>query len=283
MHPGEKIRQLRKARHLTQKDLVGEEITRNMLSRIESGVALPSLSTLCFLADRLGVPAGFLLDESASLFSYRKQTVLPAVKDLFKAGKYRDALRLWKKEFGEECDDESAYLLAVCATECALLSLRRGALRTMETELDTIAYFCERTVYPTDAQRATALLLRAVAANVQAPLYEIRAAEYEKSENAAVHGDLYHYLTEKITGYEFTDPNYRDHAAAKKLIAEGRYADAIKKLEEVEDRKSMPDMSIFVLFRIYGDLEHCHKELRNYEAAYRYSTKRVALLSAFRA
>jgi len=40
--------------------------------------------------------------------------------------------------------------------------------------------------------------------------------------------------------------------------------------------------SVLVLFRIYSDLEICHKELRNFEAAYRYSAKKLSLLSAFR-
>ena len=50
-----------------------------------------------------------------------------------------------------------------------------------------------------------------------------------------------------------------------------------------EDKKAEKGFSVLVLFRVYGDLENCHKELYNYEAAYRYSAKRMSLLSAFRA
>ena len=46
MKIGEKIKKLRTAKLMTQSDLVGNEITRNMLSRIENGAANPSLETI---------------------------------------------------------------------------------------------------------------------------------------------------------------------------------------------------------------------------------------------
>ena len=56
---GEKIRELRKKRGITQKDLAGDKITRNMLSLIESGNASPSVSTLLYIAERLEAPTGY--------------------------------------------------------------------------------------------------------------------------------------------------------------------------------------------------------------------------------
>ena len=38
---GEKIKRLRLQRNMTQSDLAGDQITRNMLSRVENGAALP--------------------------------------------------------------------------------------------------------------------------------------------------------------------------------------------------------------------------------------------------
>ena len=46
MHIGEKIKRLRTAKLMTQSELVGREITRNMLSRIENGAAQPSMATV---------------------------------------------------------------------------------------------------------------------------------------------------------------------------------------------------------------------------------------------
>ena len=57
MDIGRKIKTIRVEKLMTQKELSGELITRNMLSQIENGVAQPSLSTVSYLAERLGVPA----------------------------------------------------------------------------------------------------------------------------------------------------------------------------------------------------------------------------------
>ena len=56
---GNRIRELRQKKGLTQKELAGEHITRNMLSLIESGTASPSLTTLCYLSEKLEVPIGY--------------------------------------------------------------------------------------------------------------------------------------------------------------------------------------------------------------------------------
>lgn len=65
MELGEKIRRARLEAGLSQRQLCGEEITRNMLSLIENGAAKPSVKTLRYLADQLGKPLSFFLDEAA--------------------------------------------------------------------------------------------------------------------------------------------------------------------------------------------------------------------------
>ncbi|MCL1858312.1 MAG: helix-turn-helix domain-containing protein [Oscillospiraceae bacterium] len=58
---GKKIRQIRIDRKITQQELVGDFITRNMLSQIENDVATPSIKTLQYIADHLEVPLSFLM------------------------------------------------------------------------------------------------------------------------------------------------------------------------------------------------------------------------------
>ena len=65
MDLGQKIRAARQELGLSQRQLCGEEITRNMLSLIENGGARPSMKTLSLLAERLGKPVSYFLDESA--------------------------------------------------------------------------------------------------------------------------------------------------------------------------------------------------------------------------
>ena len=66
MELGQRIRQARQEAGLSQRQLCGEEITRNMLSLIENGTARPSMDTLRYFAQRLGKPVGWFLEEAAS-------------------------------------------------------------------------------------------------------------------------------------------------------------------------------------------------------------------------
>jgi transcriptional regulator with XRE-family HTH domain len=65
MELGQKIRQARQEAGLSQRQLCGEDITRNMLSLIENGAAAPSMKTLTILAERLGKPVSYFLDKNA--------------------------------------------------------------------------------------------------------------------------------------------------------------------------------------------------------------------------
>ncbi len=65
MELGEKIRKARQEAGLSQRQLCGEEITRNMLSLIENGAARPSVKTLRYLSQRLGKPLSYFLEEQA--------------------------------------------------------------------------------------------------------------------------------------------------------------------------------------------------------------------------
>jgi transcriptional regulator with XRE-family HTH domain len=64
---GKKLKEARLAKKLTQSDVVGTFITRNMLSQIESGVASPSLRTLEYLAHTLEIPIHYLISEEQDL------------------------------------------------------------------------------------------------------------------------------------------------------------------------------------------------------------------------
>ena len=125
-------------------------------------------------------------------------------------------------------------------------------------------------------------LLRAVSDNAQAPRFEIDTALYTALSNSAIATDLYFYVTENTAEHSYADEVLAAHMRAKRLMTDGKYRDAVKSLEDLEGQKTTANIGAFVLFRIYGDIEHCHKELRNFELAYRYSGKRLSLLSAFR-
>lgn len=65
MELGQRLRQARLEEGLSQRQLCGDVITRNMLSQIENGTARPSMETLRYLAGALGKPMGYFLEEEA--------------------------------------------------------------------------------------------------------------------------------------------------------------------------------------------------------------------------
>ncbi|MEA4989010.1 MAG: helix-turn-helix transcriptional regulator [Anaerovorax sp.] len=58
---GRRIKEARIAKKMTQSELVGDFITRNMLSQIENGSATPSIKTLAYLSAVLEVPLNELM------------------------------------------------------------------------------------------------------------------------------------------------------------------------------------------------------------------------------
>jgi len=63
MELGQKIKALRLEKGLSQRQICGEFMTRNMLSLIENGAAKPSMDTLRYLAARLETPVSYFLEE----------------------------------------------------------------------------------------------------------------------------------------------------------------------------------------------------------------------------
>lgn len=62
---GQKIKGERKKQNLTQKELAGSFITRNMLSQIENDLAKPSISTMAYLAKQLNCSNDYFMNEQS--------------------------------------------------------------------------------------------------------------------------------------------------------------------------------------------------------------------------
>ncbi|HWK21540.1 MAG TPA: helix-turn-helix transcriptional regulator [Ureibacillus sp.] len=60
---GERIKQLRKQKKMTLAELAGDRLTKGMLSLIENGKAQPSMESLRYIAERVGVEVSTLLDD----------------------------------------------------------------------------------------------------------------------------------------------------------------------------------------------------------------------------
>lgn len=92
---GRRIKEARIAKKMTQSEVAGTFITRNMLSQIESGTAAPSLKTLEYLTSVLDIPVSSLMpgDESDEAEPCCPDTeLLINAKKMYEQGRYREAV-----------------------------------------------------------------------------------------------------------------------------------------------------------------------------------------------
>lgn len=111
MNLGQKLLEARTAAGLSQRQVCGDVITRNMLSQIEHGTAKPSMSTLAYLAGQLGKPVSFFLEEEGQVSPNQK--IMLQAKSAFELGSYGEVMKALSEYRSPD---------AVCDVERALLS-----------------------------------------------------------------------------------------------------------------------------------------------------------------
>ena len=91
---GRIIKEARLAKKLTQSQVVGDFITRNMLSQIESGTAIPSIKTLEYLSKKLDISIHLLTPEDRRLSITETEgdsRPIMKAKALYRSGDFRGA------------------------------------------------------------------------------------------------------------------------------------------------------------------------------------------------
>lgn len=126
MELGARLRQARLEAGLSQRQLCGDEITRNMLSQIENGSARPSMTTLQYLAARLGKPVSYFLEEQAVLSA--NQQVMAEARRAFLTGENQSVIKVLADYRGPDpvFDQEKALLLCLSALDAAEQALSQG-------------------------------------------------------------------------------------------------------------------------------------------------------------
>lgn len=290
MKIGEKIKKLRTAKLMTQSELVGTEITRNMLSRIENGSANPSLETVCYIAARLNVSPGFLLAEGADEQIYFKHNEIVGIKQAFMSEDYRICRDICLHAESAE-DDEIQMILAECNLAIAVEEFNSGNLRAACEYLDDAIDTCEKTLYRTDYVVAVAeayfRYMRRISATLSSNVLE------EDTVN------FYPALTDEVCRYIFamerldedgwqetkeekapvigkSDSPLTLHYEATLAMRRGAYAEAYEKLHEILlSETPVPEP---ILYFVFCDLEVCCREIENFKGAYEYSIDKIELL-----
>lgn len=285
MKLGEKIRSLRIAKLMTQSELAGTEITRNMLSRIENGAAQPSLDTLRYIAAKLNVSPGFLLAESGEEKTYLKQSEINGIKAAYLSGDYRIGRDMCLNSMSGD-DDEIGLVLAECTLGVAVEEFSRGNLRSAAEYFDKSVEACATTAYNTDRILATAAMYFRYIQQISPTLASNIIDEAETAVYASYHDPFCAYaanfIAVKQTGNREFVPKIGDdnvfslHIKAIDNMSNGDYASAYTKLHQIlVGDEPIPEP---MLYFVFCDLEICCRETDDFKGAYEYSIDKRALL-----
>ena len=251
---GEKLKQARLEAGLSQRQLCGDRLTRNMLSQIENGSAKPSMSTLCYLAQSLGKPISWFLEEEAVLLP--NASVMEQARIALALGNL-DALNRVLESFAEPDPvfQEEKQLLAfywhLRSAENALEDGRLPLARELLTEaLETEGLYITRDL------RNRCRVLLTLAGGTEKPEWDEEAL---LAQAACAEGLR---RLEILGASQDKEAPHWQLLAAEALFSLKRYEEAARCYEKSTQSR-----------QVWAKLEACYRELEDFKQAYQYACK----------
>lgn len=266
MELGARLKQARLEAGLSQRQLCGDVITRNMLSQIENGAARPSMDTLRYLAARLGKSVSHFLEEEVILSP--NQTVMARAREAWISGDQEKILEILAEYRSPDnlFDNEKTLLehLAVLALAenvlCAGRQIYAAELLDGMEILD--ADYCAA-----ELRRKKLLLLAKAAPQRRQEICAVLPnldEELRLRARDALDRGLFNRsaaLLDAAEDQESTDWNF---LRGEVYLARQRYQEAAACYHKAEE--AYPDKTA-------SRLERCYRELEDYKQAYFYACK----------
>lgn len=260
MELGEKLRQARQEAGLSQRQLCGEIITRNMLSQIEHGTARPSMDTLQALAARLGKPVSFFLEEKAVMSP--NQELMEQVRRVSPAESWL-LLKEFRKpdpvlEWEWMCRSFLSGLLA------AQQAVKEGKLRYAQRLLEEAAEF-DHGIGELERQRLL-LLGRIPGTDLKALVKALPSLDEElllRAEAALADKDAQRAVDLLMAAEDRENPEWELLLGRSRMMQQN-YEEAADYLQRAE--KAYPGICMPLL-------EDCFRELGDFKKAYEYACK----------
>ena len=275
---GRKLKELRVFRSVTQSELAGGQITRNMLSQIERGAALPSYATVVYLSEALKVDPSYFFPGGPSLEDIIQKETLALLRPHYHNAEYAYCFRFYERfanaaallpglsvifadcayHAGVECIETSDFSRAEeYFNLCARLSSGRSAnTHKIAFYNSVIRHFREGTVYHTPS------LLSSMS---DEPEYA-DLVEYFFICSLIDSGKIDH-ATRFYDVMNIKNSYYRSHISARLSAAVNNYLRAKELLWQIVTAKER--LPYPFLFSVYCDLERYCKATEDYEGAYR--------------
>lgn len=255
---GEKLKQARLDAGLSQRQLCGDVITRNMLSQIENGSARPSMATLSYLASRLEKPVSYFLEEQAVVSP--NLAVMEQARNCCRAedwGGCMAALETYQSP-DTVCDSEAELMKNISCLKMARQALGEGKLPYARALLERVA---QDSIYYSALRRQHQFLLaKAEVETEPVDLDEellLQAAAALKKSDYDRCGDLLQAVKDK--------KNTRwALLKGEACFGKGDFAQAVAWYQKAENE--FPE-------KAYPRLEECYRELGDFKLAYEYACK----------
>ena len=264
---GDLLKQARLEAGLSQRQLCGELITRNMLSQIENGSAKPSMETLRILSARLGKPISYFLEEQVS--ASPNQPRLNTARTVFLSGSWREALEAlagWQ-EPDPALEPERRYLEALAALRQSEAALDEGRIGYALELLERAKNAGSQTVYytPELERRRLSLCYRAQPENAALLSAELSGDSWDSllpAEAALQSGDPARCGL-LLDAAPCDNPRWQ-LLKAEACFQTAQYGTAAEHYAKVEE--AFPEQAL-------RGLEACFRELEDYKMAYFYACK----------
>ena len=260
MDIGQRLKQARLEAGLSQRQLCGEEITRNMLSQIENGSARPSMDTLRFLAAQLNKPISYFLEEET--VTSPNQALMAQAKAAF--AQKDPVLEILKNYQSPDpvFDWEYHFIYALSAMDLARSVLAEGKPEYAWALLEEAADHGRQTPYYTPENETARLVLCYEARPQNARELAKQLPDFGKQILLLAQAQTDPLLRGRILD-AFPDHDPRWHLLrADAWFQEGSYSKAIFHYEQAPQGKP-----------VYERMEICYKELEDFKNAYFYAIK----------
>lgn len=267
MSLGEKIKSARLEAGLSQRQLCGDTITRNMLSQIENGSARPSMDTLSWFARQLGRPVSWFLEEEA--VSSPNQPAIARARQAYSAGEFRQALESLEdcRQPDELFDSERWLLEAMSLMGFAKEVLAQGKAVYAVTLLEQAWQAGEKTPYFTAPLKRewTLLMYEAQPAKASELAQTLPPDDRELCllAEAAIARQEYAAAARVLDAARERDPHWH-YLRGQTALAQKDYSHAAEHYRMAEAQ--YPALCAQAL-------EQCYRELEDYKMAYLYAKK----------
>ena len=267
---GQRLKQARIEAGLSQRQLCGEEITRNMLSQIESGKAKPSMQTLTYLAQKLGKSISWFLEEDT--VTSPNQQVMETARQQYSQRQYAAVLAALEdyREQDAMFDREAWLLRGLSLLGAARQALDDGKAVYARSLLEKAEQAGQHTDYFTPALERERLLLlyQANPAAARELAGRLPADDRELFLRARAYLDTGAYADTEATLSAVREKDELYHyLAGQALMGQKRYAPAVEHFLQAE--AGYPQLCAKAL-------ETCYREMEDYKMAYHYACKQRA-------